>query len=79
MRAFKLVVPATLLTLGFLVFTTASYGTPEYSKKEKKGCNFCHSKVAPTDKELMKKSLTDAGKYYQSHEHSLDGYTAEKK
>ena len=51
----------------------------DYAKKEKKGCNFCHSKVAPTDKELMKKSLTDAGKYYQSHDHSLTGFAAEKK
>jgi hypothetical protein len=73
MRAIKLVVPAALLTVGFLVCTTASYGTPEYAKKEKKGCNFCHSQVKPADKELMKKSLTDAGKYYEEHK-SLDGY-----
>ena len=79
MRAFKLVLPAALLAAGFLVCTTASYGTQEYAKKEKKGCNFCHSKVAPADKELMKKSLTDAGKYYSSHDHSLEGYTADKK
>ncbi len=79
MRAFKLVLPAALLAARFLVCTTASYGTPDYAKKEKKGCNFCHSKVAPTDKELMKKSLTDAGKYYQSHDHSLEGYAADKK
>jgi hypothetical protein len=78
MRAFKLMLPAVLLTGGFLVCTTA-YGTPDYAKKEKKGCNFCHSKVAPTDKELMKKSLTDAGKYYQSHDHSLTGFVADKK
>ena len=79
MRAFKLMLPAVLLSAGFLVFTTASYGTADYAKKEKKGCNFCHSKVAPTDKELMKKSLTDAGKYYSSHDHSLVGYTAPDK
>jgi hypothetical protein len=75
MRAFKLAIPTALLAVGFLVCTTASYGTPEYAKKEKKGCNFCHSTVKPTDKELMKKSLTDAGKYYAGHDHSLDGYT----
>jgi len=79
MRAFKLMLPAILLSAGFLVCTTVSYGTQEYAKKEKKGCNFCHSKVAPADKELMKKSLTDAGKYYESHDHSLTGFAAEKK
>ena len=75
MRAFKLAIPTALLAVGFLVCTTASYGTPEYAKKEKKGCNFCHSTVKPADKELMKKSLTEAGKYYSEHNHSLDGYT----
>jgi hypothetical protein len=76
MRTFKLLVPAVLMTVGFFVCTTA-YGTPEYAKKEKKSCTFCHSKVAPTDKELMKKSLTDAGKFYSEHK-SLDGYTEKK-
>ena len=79
MRAFKLFVPAALLMGGFLICTTASYGTQDYAKKEKKGCNFCHSKVTPADKEGMKKNLTDAGKYYQSHDHSLEGLPADKK
>jgi hypothetical protein len=74
MRAFKLMIPTAFLAAGFLVCTTASYGTPEYSKKEKKGCTFCHSQVKPADKELMKKNLTDAGKFYSEHNHSLDGY-----
>jgi len=77
MRAIKLVLPAALLAVGFLVCTTASYGTPEYSKQTKKACNFCHTQVKPADKELMKKSLTDAGKYYGEHK-SLDGYTPKK-
>ena len=42
---------------------------PEYGKKEKKGCTFCH----PAGK---MKELTDAGKYYKEHNHSLEGYTA---
>lgn len=78
MRAIKLVVPTALLAVGFLVCTTASYGTPEYAKKEKKSCNFCHTQIKPADKELMKKSLSPAGKYYQEHNHSLDGYTEKK-
>jgi hypothetical protein len=67
MRALKLVVPTALLVAGFLVCTTASYGTAEYAKKEKKACTFCHTQVKPSDKELMKTSLTDAGKYYKEH------------
>ena len=78
MRGFKLVLPAALLGAGFLVCTTASYGTQEFAKKEKKACNFCHSKVTPADKEAMKKSLNTAGKYYQEHK-SLEGYKAEEK
>lgn len=76
MRAMKLVVPAVLLFTGFLVCTTASYGKPEYAKKEGKQCTFCHGKVEA--KEGMAKNLTDAGKYYASHDHKLDGYTPKK-
>ena len=75
MRTLKLVLPAALLGVGFLVSTTATYGKPDYAKKEKKACTFCHGKVE--GKENMPKNLTTAGKYYQSHDHSLDGY-AEK-
>lgn len=78
MRSLKLVVPAALLLTGFLVCTTASYGTPEYMKKEKKACTFCHTKAEPQNKEAMQKNLTDAGKYYKEHDHSLDGYAPKK-
>jgi len=76
MRALKLVIPAALVMTSFLVFTTASYGTQEYSKKEKKACTFCHGKIEA--KEGMPKNLTDAGKYYKEHSHSLDGYAPKK-
>jgi len=72
MRILKLVLPTALLLAGFVVCTTASYGKPEYAKKEKKSCTFCHAKNEAKDQ--MSKNLTDAGKYYQSHDHSLDGY-----
>ena len=74
MRTMKLVLPAAILAAGFLVCTTATYGKAEYAKKEKKACTFCHGKVG-TDKEVMNNNLTDAGKYYKAHDHSLDGYT----
>ena len=37
MRALKLVVPASVLTAGFLICTTASYGTPGLLEKGKEG------------------------------------------
>ena len=44
----------------------------EYGKKEGKPCTFCH----PPGKF---KELTDAGKYYKEHNHSLEGYKADEK
>ena len=76
MRAMKLVVPVIVVLTGILVCTSATYGKPEYAKKEKKNCVFCHAKVEA--KEGMSKNLTDAGKYYAAHNHSLDGYTEKK-
>ena len=76
MRAMKLVLPAAFLMTGFLVCTTASYGTQEYAKKEKKSCTFCHGKIEA--KEAMPKNLTDAGVYYKAHDHKLDGYVPKK-
>ena len=82
MRALKLILPATVLTVGFLICTTASYGLPDYAKKEKRGCTFCHAKIEPGTKDnknpAMVKNLTDAGTYYKDHNHSLDGYVAKK-
>jgi len=72
MRVLKLVVPVALAFAGLVISTTATYGKPEYAKKEKKSCTFCHAKVEA--KEAMPKNLTDAGKYYQEHNHSLDGF-----
>jgi len=72
MRMFKVVLPAAIL-MGFtLIVSTASYGKPEYAKKEGKQCNFCHGKMG--SKEEIMKNFTDAGKYYSEHNHSLDGY-----
>jgi hypothetical protein len=64
MRALKLVLPAAFLMTGFLVCTTASYGTAEYAKKEKKACVGCHAKMVP-DKAEMAKNLNDAGQEYK--------------
>ncbi len=70
----KTIIPAAVLVAGFLVCTTASYGTTEYAKTTKKSCTFCHLKAVP-DKEAMKTNLTDAGKYFKDKK-TLDGYVA---
>jgi hypothetical protein len=77
MRALKLVLPAAFLMTGFLICTTSTYGKPEYAKAEKKSCTFCHGKIDP-DKANMAKNLNDAGTYYKTHDHKLDGYTPKK-
>jgi len=52
---------------GFLVCTTASYGKPEYAKKENiKSCTTCHSKMG------AKPELNDTGKCYQQNNHSME-------
>ncbi len=64
MRMLKLAIPSAILTLGFLLCTTATYGKPEYAKKEGKGCVYCHTKMGSKD-------LNDTGKCYQGADHSL--------
>ena len=67
MRVLKVIVPGAALLAGFLVCTTASYGKPDYAKKEGiKTCTTCHSKMG------AKPELNDTGKCY-SKNHSMDG------
>jgi hypothetical protein len=66
----KLVAPSAILFAGFVLCTSSSYGTPEYSKKEKKACNYCHTKIV-SDKTEMAKDLNDTGNCYKSNDHSL--------
>lgn len=61
-----------LLTLAACIAVSLGISKAEYSKKEGKACTFCH----PAGKF---KELTDAGKYYKDHNHSLEGYKAEEK
>jgi hypothetical protein len=68
----KFAIPALVLFLGVLACSTLTYAKPEYTKKEKKVCTFCH--VSTKSKEL-----NDAGKYYKDHDHSLEGYVAKDK
>ncbi len=66
----KIAVPSAVV-LGGLMMASLSFGKPEYTKKEKKGCTYCH--VAQG-----KKELNEAGKCYAEHNHSLEGCEAKK-
>ena len=69
MSKVKLAVFAIGLAASIAVFTSSSQAKPEYTKAEKKACQYCH-----IDSKSKPKELTDAGKYYQEHGHSLEGY-----
>ena len=56
---------------GILLNVSVSPAKPDYTKKEKKGCTYCHTSNGS-------KELNDAGKYYAAHDHSLEGYTPKK-
>ena len=64
MRAIKVALPAAILMAGFLLCTSATYGKPEYAKKEKQSCPYCHVKAGAKD-------LNDTGKCYKDADHSL--------
>jgi hypothetical protein len=68
----KIIRSLLLLTLAAFIAVSMGMGKAEYSKKEGKPCTFCH----PAGKF---KELTEAGKYYKEHDHSLEGYKAAEK
>jgi hypothetical protein len=68
----KIVRSLLLLSVAVIIAVSIGMGKAEYSKKEGKACTFCH----PPGKF---KELTDAGKYYKEHNHSLEGYKAPEK
>jgi len=69
MKLFKVFLAVAICGGALLTLATAK---PEYAKKEGKACTFCHVKMGS-------KELTDAGKYYKEHNHSLEGYKAPEK
>ena len=72
MRTWKLVLPAVIVMSGFLFCTTASFGKPEYQKKEGfKSCTGCHVKVGTPDAMKKDPNLYDLGTCYKKGDHSL--------
>ena len=65
-RLLQFVLPAGLLAAGVLLNSTNTWAKPDYSRRTKKECSFCHPKDSW--------NLTDAGKYYREHHYSLEGY-----
>jgi len=71
MKTLKLALPAAILMAGFMLCTSASYGKPEYAKKEAtkdgkaRACVYCHVQAG-------KKDLNDVGNCYAKNDHSLD-------
>ena len=72
MKHLKIMLPAAIVLIGFLLCSTITYGKAEYSKQTKKTCAYCHVDAAKKPKELK-----DPGKYFQEHQ-SLDGYEEKK-
>jgi len=77
MRSLKLMIPAAIVLAGFLVCTSTSYGTAEYTKKEKKSCMTCHAKQS-ADKAEMAKNLNEVGTCYKENSHSLEKCAVKK-
>ena len=65
----KLLRAVFLSVVALLVVVSIGMTKQEYAKKEGKTCTFCH----PAGKF---KELTEAGRYYKEHNHSLEGYKA---
>lgn len=70
-RLSRVLIAGSLLGAGLLMNVNVGSAKPEYTKKEKKSCTYCHTSAGS-------KELNDAGKYYAAHNHSLEGYEAKK-
>jgi len=66
--------PAAFLITGGLLAPTPGFSTPKYAADNHKTCNFCHVKAGDKDSMHKDPNLTDAGKYFKDHNHSLEGY-----
>jgi hypothetical protein len=67
----KIAIPASIIAVCLILTSNSSQAKPEYTKKEKKGCTYCHVGQS-------KKELNDIGKCYAEHDHSLDACAPKK-
>lgn len=61
----RVTVGSALILGGLVLSSSFSFGKTEYTKKEGKGCTYCHTAAG-------KKDLNDVGKCYAEHNHSLE-------
>lgn len=69
-RVLELTVIGGIFAGAFFFSAATGVAKPEYARRTKKECSFCH----PADSW----NLTDAGKYYRDHKYSLEGYLPAK-
>jgi hypothetical protein len=67
----RIAFPALVLLGGLTITSSSSFAKPDYTKKEKKACAYCH--VGPA-----KKELNEVGKCYAEHNHSLEACDSKK-
>jgi len=66
MRMLKKLYPLAILVAGLILNLSYTFAKPEFTKKEKKPCTYCHT-------DAKGKGLNDAGKYYKG-KGSLEGF-----
>jgi hypothetical protein len=62
----KILAVAGIFTGAFFFSATNGVAKPEYSRRTKKECSFCHPAGSF--------NLNEAGAYYRDHKYSLEGY-----
>jgi len=72
MKGIRISLWVALLVGGLTLTSSLILAKPEYAKKEKKGCTYCHVKMGSKD-------LNDIGKCYQKNKHSLEGCESKEK
>ena len=57
----------TLMAVAAILFDpSVSHAKPEYSRRTKKECGYCHPKDSW--------DINEAGRYFRDHNHSLEGF-----
>jgi hypothetical protein len=69
MRNLTWIPAAAVLAVGWLaILTKPASANPDWTKKERKQCVYCHIGAWDSGK------YTEAGQYYKDHEYSFKGY-----
>lgn len=69
MRTFSWIPSAAILLAAlFLIGVKPAAANPDWTKKERKQCVYCHVGAWDSHK------YTEAGQYYKDHEYSFKGY-----